>query len=191
MSLWGRRDQDEYDAGDKLQRPSEEALGHPVARPIPAVPESPPAVAPPSNGTSRLSSTVTFQGEIHSDEDLRVDGNVDGIISVPNHTLVIGPNSQVTADIQAYSFVVQGQFQGKANVLERTDVKREGRLEGDVMTHRLVVEDGAIVRGSIEVRAPDTIVPNKRDQPTADLNDESSLDHLREQMEPGANPAST
>lgn len=152
--------------------------------------ESSPAAARPSNGASRLSSTVTFQGEIHSDEDLRVDGNVDGIISVPNHTLVIGPNSQVTADIQAYSFVVQGQFQGKANVLERTDVKREGRLEGDVMTHRLVVEDGAIVRGSIEVRAPDTIVPNKGDRPTGDLEDESSLDHLREPMEAGANPAS-
>lgn len=85
-----------------------------------------------------------------------IDGKVEGMITMPNNTLVIGPNSEVRADIQARTLVLEGRLKGKAHIRDRMEIKKRGTMEGELVTHRLVIEDGAIFCGTSEVQPPET-----------------------------------
>ena len=95
-----------------------------------------------------------FKGEIHSEEDLLVDGVVEGMISIPKNVLVIGANSTVKADIHAHSLLLSGKLMGQVATVERIEIKKTGTLEGNLVTHRIVVEDGGVFRGSCDIKKP-------------------------------------
>lgn len=160
MSIWGRP----REGSDEPPRQLDKSKGRPSAAPPARKPE--PAPLPgtmarsasrrnASKTTSRLCKSVHFAGEIHCDEDLFVDGRVEGLISMPNKTLVIGPNSDVRADIQARNLVLEGKLRGKAHIRERMQIKKRGNMHGDLVTHRLIIEDGAIYCGTSEVHPPE------------------------------------
>ena len=160
MSMWGRRGQELPGGNEESERPAvrgpgDLAAGQGAATGRSTRLEPSPSAAPESKTASRLCKSVKFRGEIHSDEDLFVDGTVDGVIDIPHKTLVIGPNSEVRADIQARSLILHGRLQGKVNIRERIEIKKQGRLDGDLVTHRLVIEDGAVFCGSSEVHPPE------------------------------------
>lgn len=160
MSIWGRP----RESSEEPPRQLDKSKGRPSAAPPARKPEAAPlpgAMARSasrrndSKTTSRLCKSVHFAGEIHCDEDLFVDGRVEGLISMPNKTLVIGPNSDVRADIQARNLVLEGKLRGKAHIRERMQIKKRGNMHGDLVTHRLVIEDGAIYCGTSEVHPPE------------------------------------
>ena len=97
---------------------------------------------------------MVFKGEIHSEEDFLVDGVVEGMISIPKNLLVIGSNSTVKADVHAHSLLLGGRLEGKVVVVERIEIKKTGCLEGSLVTHRIVVEDGGVFRGSCDIKRP-------------------------------------
>ena len=74
---------------------------------------------------------------------------------MPNNTLVIGPNSDVRADVQARNLVLEGKLRGKAQIRERMQIRKRGNMHGDLVTHRLAIEDGAIYCGTCEVHPPE------------------------------------
>ena len=173
MSMWGRRGQELSGGSDEPNQPAvrrpgtfsegrSEASGTPTTSPLST------STGTDSKAASRLCKSVKFRGEIYSDEDLFVDGSVDGVINIPNKTLVIGPNSEVRADIQARSLVLHGRLQGKANIRERIEIKKQGRLEGDLVTHRLIIEDGAVFCGMSEVHPPEVEAPAPSEGAAAD-----------------------
>lgn len=155
MTMWGRRD-----AEDGSNEPKPEV--RPASRPPyqssqqAAPPVRPPSSAPKAAAVSRIGKSVKFKGEIHAGEDLQIEGAVEGKILIPDCQLTVGPNSVVQAEVLARSIVLQGRLVGKVSVTDRAEIQKRGHFEGDLVTNRLVIEDGAVFRGTSEMRPTET-----------------------------------
>lgn len=159
--MWGRKE-DQSNGAETLASASQASVRPSGAPPRPAAaPPKPAAPAPMSSGagTSRIGKSIQFKGEIHSDEDISVDGAVDGSISVPKHAVVIGPESKVHATIEAHSVLIRGQVEGKINASEKVEIAKTGRFKGDLITRRLEIQDGAVFVGSSAVHQAKPAAP--------------------------------
>jgi cytoskeletal protein CcmA (bactofilin family) len=93
------------------------------------------------------------KGQISGDEDLLVDGKVEGPISVGEHRLTVGQNGQVTGGLAAREIIICGKVDGNQSVVgESIEVKKDASMIGNVTTRRIVIEDGAAFKGSIEIQ---------------------------------------
>jgi cytoskeletal protein CcmA (bactofilin family) len=124
----------------------------------PATPSSytPVKTASPLMEQATIGRTLVIKGEVSGAEALYIDGRVEGKISLPGNRVTIGRNGQVAANITAKELVIMGKVQGNVECADRLDLRSEGTLAGDVITQRISVEDGAILKGGIEVRAQET-----------------------------------
>ena len=151
--MWGRKE-DQANGTDMRSAASQEntppGQASPQSQPAPPKPAAPKPSAPEST-SSRIGHSIKFKGEIHSDENFTVDGAVEGSISVPKHSVVIGPKSVVHATIEAHSVLIRGRVKGKINASDRVEIAKTGRLEGDLITRRLEIQDGAIFVGTSAV----------------------------------------
>lgn len=98
---------------------------------------------------SSIAEGLKIKGEVQGTEDLRVDGEIEGRISLPGATVVIGPKGRVTGDVQAREVVLEGTARGNLTARERIRIAATGKLEGDVASERLVIEEGARVSGKV------------------------------------------
>jgi cytoskeletal protein CcmA (bactofilin family) len=105
--------------------------------------------------TASIGKAVKIVGQIHSKEDLYVDGDVEGTVEAPDHKLTIGPNGTVHATVKAREVVVLGSIQGNVESAERIEIRKEAKLIGDIRTARIVIEDGAFFKGSIDIVKPE------------------------------------
>lgn len=97
-----------------------------------------------------ISQGIKIRGDILGSEDLFIDGEVDGKLDLAGAVLTIGPNGRVKADVSAREVIVRGRVDGKVIGRERVQIWSTGRIEGEVHTERLAIEDGAILRGKVE-----------------------------------------
>ena len=107
-------------------------------------------VSQTGNG-AHIGKSVVIKGELSGSEDLYVDGNVDGKIELRNQSLTIGPNGNVKADISAKSVVIQGKLDGSINASERVELRKSALVTGDVTTQRIAIEEGAFLKGKVDV----------------------------------------
>jgi cytoskeletal protein CcmA (bactofilin family) len=110
---------------------------------------------------ANIGRSLVIKGEITGAESLFIDGRVEGAINFPENRVTIGRNGNVAANIVAKEVVIMGKVQGNVQCSDRLDIRNEGLLSGDVITHRISVEEGAILKGGVEVRHSE-----KKDQPT-------------------------
>src|ERR1700716_4372125 len=108
---------------------------------------------------ANIGRSLVIKGEVSGAESLFIDGRVEGTISFPENSVTIGRNGNVTANITAKEVAIMGK--GNVECEDRLDIRSEGLLAGDVITHRISVEEGAILKGGVEVRNPE-----KKDQKT-------------------------
>jgi cytoskeletal protein CcmA (bactofilin family) len=106
---------------------------------------------PQETTTAKLGKSVRIVGQISSSQDLYVDGDLDGSIDAPGHTVTVGPDGSVRANIKAAIVVVIGKLQGNIDAGDKTEIRQNARLEGDVRTPSIVVEDGAYFKGGIDI----------------------------------------
>jgi cytoskeletal protein CcmA (bactofilin family) len=99
----------------------------------------------------RLGATVQIKGEIVGNEDLHIDGIVNGPISLNGHELIVGPTAQLTSEIRAGEIVVYGKVIGNVHAQGRVDIKKDGSIVGDIESARISIEDGAHFKGRIEI----------------------------------------
>jgi len=99
---------------------------------------------------------------------LFIDGRVEGTISLPDNRITVGRNGNVAAKLNAKELVVMGKVQGNVECTDRLDIRSEGSLTGDVITHRISIEEGALVKGGIEVRTPEK-APQAQGQAKGDV----------------------
>lgn len=104
-----------------------------------------------SGGTARLGSGLHVKGEISGNEDLAIDGSVEGLIQLEDRKLTIGASARVTADVLAREVVVYGNVKGNLRARDRIEIKKDGSVVGDLTTARIMIEDGAYFKGSIEI----------------------------------------
>src|SRR5437879_9736461 len=100
-----------------------------------------------------IGRTVVIKGEISGSEALYIDGRIEGKIIMPESRVTIGRNGKVDASIAAREVVVMGKVTGNIVCSDRVDIRSEGSVTGDVSTVRISVEDGAVLKGGIEVRS--------------------------------------
>lgn len=129
-----------------------------------ASPQASPEVSQPSGAKAGTSSTppvspkaaacvsqgIKIKGEVAGTEDLFVDGVVDGKISLANSALTVGPNGTVRAEISAREIVLRGIAEGKFTAEERIEIWHTARVQGDLKSERISIEDGAELRGKVE-----------------------------------------
>ena len=104
-----------------------------------------------SGGTARLGASLHVKGEITGHEDLHIDGTVEGLVHLEDRKLTIGANAKVTADIIAREVAVFGNVKGNLRARDRIEIKKDGSVVGDLTTARIMIEDGAYFKGSIEI----------------------------------------
>jgi cytoskeletal protein CcmA (bactofilin family) len=100
-----------------------------------------------------IGRTLVIKGEISGGESLYIDGRVEGTINIPENRVTIGRNGTVAADVNAREVVIMGKVQGNVICGDRLDIRSDGSVTGDVVTQRISVEDGAILKGSVQVQA--------------------------------------
>jgi cytoskeletal protein CcmA (bactofilin family) len=101
--------------------------------------------------TARLGASLQVKGEISGNEDLLIDGTVEGLVQLDERKLTVGANAKVTADIIAREVVVYGTVKGNLRAKDRIEIKKDGSVVGDLTTSRISIEDGAYFKGSIEI----------------------------------------
>jgi cytoskeletal protein CcmA (bactofilin family) len=175
MSMWNKRKEDE---------PPKSAAPTITPRPAPPEPTPPPVkkeTTPPAmsstpfrnpeadgRGAASIGKAVKVNGQITSQEDLYVDGDVEGTVELIQHKLTIGPNGKVHAAIKAREVVVLGTIQGNVDASDRIEIRKDAKLVGDIKTARIIIEDGAYFKGSIDIVKPEPKpAPAPRPQPAA------------------------
>jgi len=107
------------------------------------------AAGSPGRPMAALGSSIAFKGDLGGDEDLRIDGRIEGAVQLPQHELTIGESGRVQAQIFARSVVVHGRVTGNVTATERVELQATGAVDGDIRAPRLVVAEGAVVNGAI------------------------------------------
>ena len=98
-----------------------------------------------------IGKSVLVKGELSGSEDLYLDGEVEGSIQLRDHSLIVGPNGRVRANIHARDVVVHGKVDGNIFGTERVELKKSAILVGDISTQCIVIEDGAYFKGAIDI----------------------------------------
>jgi len=104
-----------------------------------------------ASGTARLGSSLHVKGEITGNEDLHIDGTVEGLVQLEDRKLTVGASAKLTADVIAREVVVYGNVKGNLRARDRIEIKKDGSVVGDLTTARIMIEDGAYFKGSIEI----------------------------------------
>lgn len=100
---------------------------------------------------ANIGKSIYVKGELSGNEDLIIDGKVEGKIVLAGHSVTVGQSGTVTAEIQAKAVVVNGQVKGNVTAEDRVEVAATGSMQGDVRSPRVVLADGAKFRGSIDM----------------------------------------
>ena len=129
-----------WDKRDAAGRPNDTAV-NPVYTPEPGR----------SGRIVNIGPSIHIKGELQGDEDLTIDGRVEGKIELRDHNLTIGPNGKIKADLYARTIVVSGEVTGSAFAAERVEIAPSGRLLGDITSPRITIADGAHFKGSVDM----------------------------------------
>jgi cytoskeletal protein CcmA (bactofilin family) len=106
---------------------------------------------PDGDRGSHLGHGVRIQGKIFSDQDLQIDGQVDGTLEAAGHNLTIGSQAKVKADIRAQNVSIVGAVEGTIETSDLVELCSQCRVVGQIKTRRIAVQDGAYFKGDIEV----------------------------------------
>lgn len=105
-----------------------------------------------SDSRNNIGKAVKVVGQIFTKEDLYVDGDVEGTLESQDNKVTIGPNGRVQASIRARDVVILGQVQGNVEATDKVDIRKDAKLVGDITTSRISIEDGALFKGSIDIK---------------------------------------
>ena len=98
-----------------------------------------------------IGPSIHIKGELKGDEDLTIDGRVEGKIELREHNLTIGANGKIKADLYAKTIIIAGEVGGNAFASERVELTPTGRLNGDIASPRITIADGAHFKGSVDM----------------------------------------
>jgi cytoskeletal protein CcmA (bactofilin family) len=113
-----------------------------------------------------VGKSVIFKGDLVSSEDMTIDGRVEGTIEVRDHSLTIGPDADIRADIVAKSVIVLGSVTGSITAHDKVDIRDTGSVQGDILAARLAMSDGAMLRGRVESGTRPGVQDGRRSQLT-------------------------
>ena len=152
--MWGRTNESK----PPLSSPEPPAPPNPIS-PQRAAPAPPVA---PHQTKSLIGRGLALKGELSGREDVTIDGQFEGQIRVSGAGVTIGASGRVTAEVEADEIFVEGRLEGSLRARERVVVRRTGHVTGDIETQRLVIEDGAVIRGRVDMARPGEGLPARK-----------------------------
>lgn len=133
---------------------------------MPSTPSAPMSSATEPGPSAVVGSKITFKGELSGDEDLLIQGYVEGTISLKGNQLTIGRLGKVKANISAKSIIVDGHVEGDMVAEEHIAINAQSLVKGNISAERVTLEDGAKFRGSIDMNLDEKPFPSlKSDKP--------------------------
>jgi len=99
-----------------------------------------------------IGKSVVIKGELNGSEDLTIEGQVEGTIQLREHVLTIGPNGKIKAQVFAKSVIVLGEVTGNVTASEKVDIRDKGSVDGDIISPRVAIAEGAHFRGSVDMQ---------------------------------------
>lgn len=112
-----------------------------------------------------LGKSIKISGELSGNEDLVIDGQVEGSIDLKNHTLTIGINAKIKADVLAKAVIVVGEMRGNITAHDRVEIASKGTMRGDISAPRVALADGATFKGSVDME----VSPSSSSRTKADI----------------------
>ncbi len=99
-----------------------------------------------------IGKSVVIKGELNGSEDLTIEGHVEGTIQLRDHVLTIGPNGRIKAQVFAKAVIVLGEVTGNVTASEKVDIRDNGSVDGDIVSPRVAIAEGAHFRGSVDMQ---------------------------------------
>lgn len=132
----------------------------PISQPPAPAPPPAPSVSPAPQPELRrmerdvvnIGKSVVIKGELNGSEDLTVEGHVEGKIELKDHVLTIGPNGKIKAQVFAKAVIVLGEVNGNVTATEKVDIRDGGSVDGDIVSPRVAIAEGAHFRGSVDMQ---------------------------------------
>jgi cytoskeletal protein CcmA (bactofilin family) len=131
----------------KEDEPVEKIAPRVEAAPAPQRPARPAA----SGERATIGRSITIRGDVTGDEDLLIQGRVDGSVSLREHAITIGPDGVVKASIVGRVVSIEGRVEGNVSADEQILLRASATVQGDISAPRVVLEDGAKFRGGVEM----------------------------------------
>lgn len=138
----------------------DENPSHPEPAPAPPRPAAPPADARRADrATATIGPSIFIKGDLSGDEDLVIEGRVEGKIDLKQHNVTIGKNGRVRADVLGNTVIVEGEVDGNLFAQQQAIVRQSGAVRGNITAPRVMLEDGSRFRGSIDMESKDAAKP--------------------------------
>jgi cytoskeletal protein CcmA (bactofilin family) len=99
-----------------------------------------------------IGKSVVIKGELNGSEDLTIEGHVEGTIQLKDNVLTIGPNGRIKAQVFAKAVIVLGEVTGNVTASEKVDIRDNGSVDGDIVSPRVAIAEGAHFRGSVDMQ---------------------------------------
>ena len=140
-------------------------------RPNPATP------GPVSEERAKIGRSIRIRGEVEGDEDLLIEGKVDGSVDLQGHSVTVGSGGEVRADVNGRIVTVDGKVTGNLTAEEQVVLSGSAQVEGDITAPRVVLEDGASFRGGVDMGDHTRHAsgkPSRKDEPSGNGAEEDS-----------------
>ena len=144
--MWNKKEQEPV-------RPGQAGPSHQPPAAAPA-PQTPPPPTQSGKQTAVIGPSMHIKGEIRTDEELLIDGEVEGLVE-SRSLLTIGQNGRVRANIKAREVVIFGSVKGDIEATEKLGIRDKGQLIGNTKTATVSIDDGAYFKGSIDIARPE------------------------------------
>lgn len=140
-----KKDGSDRNAGDSAQQDYQAGSGSAPSRPSTNT-------APASRGDAAvIGRSIQIDGDLRGEEDLRIEGDVNGTVQLRNNTLTIGSEGKISANVYAKSVTVDGLMEGDVFGSESVSIRKNAQVRGNITAPRVSLEDGARFKGSIEM----------------------------------------
>ncbi len=160
--------------------------GSDSSAPQPRSTQTPGGRTPPprkSSGPAMIGPSITIKGDVSGDEDLVIQGRIEGKVNLAQHNVTIGPDGRVKADVHGRTVVVEGEVEGDLRAQEQIILRHTAKVQGSIAAPRVSLEDGAVFRGGIEMDAS-----GKPPKPAAEKT-EASKPEARAEADRSGKPA--
>lgn len=129
----------------------------------------------PAEGSTVIGKSVVIRGEISGKEDLYLDCDIEGTITLPESQLTLGLDARIVANVAVRDLVVFGKLTGNVQATGRVDLRQSAFVTGDIVAGRLSIEESAILKGRVELKtgeAQSTASITKQTSPAAAVGSE-------------------
>jgi len=127
-----------------------------------------------TNGPATIGPSITIKGDVTGDEDLVIEGRVEGTVDLKKHNVTVGPEGRVKANISGRMVVIEGEVEGDLRGQEQIVLRRSARVQGNITAPRVALEDGATFRGGIDMESSSVQSVGADRSPVAKEKDEIS-----------------